>query len=196
MASTLYVDFQQPAINAAWLNDVNRTQYTLLGNPTSTNDIRVALGIAAPALATATSVSAATQVTGILPIANGGTGDTGTAWTVFSGGTVSSTSGTGAAGTIAGKYKTIGKTVFISLTVVISASGTAAGNYITSSGAVPVLPLAANSVLFMREASLTGTTGFCVIASNGGMTIGRYDNSITGYTTGSQFLISGSYESV
>ena len=33
MASTLYVDFQQPAVNAAWLNDVNRTQYTILGNP-------------------------------------------------------------------------------------------------------------------------------------------------------------------
>lgn len=44
MASTLYVDFQSPPVLAAWLNDLNRLQYTILGNPQTASDFRIALG--------------------------------------------------------------------------------------------------------------------------------------------------------
>lgn len=39
MASTVYTDFQTPAVNAAWLNDVNRVVYDVLGNPNVPGDL-------------------------------------------------------------------------------------------------------------------------------------------------------------
>lgn len=46
MASTTFVDYSNATpITAAWLNDVNRLQYTILGNPVTSADINNVLGI-------------------------------------------------------------------------------------------------------------------------------------------------------
>ena len=46
MASTTFIDYAPSTpIVAAWLNDVNRTQYTILNNPTTVADIITALGL-------------------------------------------------------------------------------------------------------------------------------------------------------
>lgn len=70
-------------------------------------------------------------VTGVLPIANGGTNDSGTAWTAY---TPTVTAGTGTLTTksATGRYKTIGKTCFYEMAVTITTNGTGA-NYIAAS---------------------------------------------------------------
>jgi hypothetical protein len=71
----------------------------------------------------------ASNVTGTVAVANGGTGDTGTAWTTY---TPTITVGTGAIttlGTVSGRYKTIGKTLFISVSAGITTNGTAATSF-------------------------------------------------------------------
>lgn len=218
MASTLYVDFQQPAINSAWLNDVNRTQYTLLGNPNSTNDIRVALGLNAMALQSAgavaitggtisgvtftgniignaTTATTAGNVTGTVAVANGGTGDTGTVWTTAATGAITPLVGSGlvASGTM--RYKIIGKTVFIQLAITITTLGTTSGNFVIA-GAFPVAPYQ-TAVIGGRENNVTGSVCFGSVAPGGvNMFAGRYDNTLTGFTNGSLILLNGSYESV
>ena len=70
-------------------------------------------------------VGLATHVSGTLPVANGGTGDTGTAWTTY---TPVITSGGGAVAdeTIVsvGRYKTIGKLIDLYLHITITSKGT------------------------------------------------------------------------
>lgn len=77
-------------------------------------------------LANATALPLASGVTGTLPVANGGTGDTGTAWATY---TPTPASGSGSFTTVSatGRYKQIGKTVFIQVSVLITTVGTAAG---------------------------------------------------------------------
>lgn len=72
------------------------------------------------------NMAAAAAVTGTLPIANGGTNDTGTAWSTYTP-TITAQAGTPTTVTAAGRFKTIGKTVFFQLTVTITAIGTATG---------------------------------------------------------------------
>jgi hypothetical protein len=67
------------------------------------------------------SLAAGTGVTGTLPIANGGTNDTGTAWTTF---TPTLTCGTATFTVNSARSKTLGKTVWISLDFTITAIGT------------------------------------------------------------------------
>ena len=71
------------------------------------------------------------SATGTLAVANGGTGDTGTAWTAY---TPTVTCGTGSVttDTVSGRYKTIGKTVFVQANINISTLGTCLGNLILS----------------------------------------------------------------
>lgn len=92
-----------------------------------------------------------------LAIASGGTGDTGTAWSTYSPTVTCSTSGTITTDTVAGRSKTIGKTVFIQVNVNIATLGTCLGNLQIS------VPVAANgtgaSYPISGFNSTVGTTG-------------------------------------
>lgn len=86
MSSTTFQNFQQPAIDAAWLNDTNRLVYDLCGNgtdaPASVPDVRTNLGLGTVATQNANNVAitggsiTGGTITGITPlgVAAGGTG--------------------------------------------------------------------------------------------------------------------------
>lgn len=86
----------------------------LLGTPTS--------GV----LTNCTGLPLTTGVTGTLPVANGGTGETGTAWTSYTP-TVTASSGTFTTVSATGKYKKIGRVVHYNIKITITTVGTAAG---------------------------------------------------------------------
>jgi hypothetical protein len=90
--------------------DANATRY--LSNTGASNN---------PAWA---QVNLANGVTGTLPVANGGTGDTGTAWTTYTP-TVTAGTGTFTSVAAAGRYKLLGKTCFFQITVTITTNGSA-----------------------------------------------------------------------
>ena len=85
MANTIFNDYSPPAINAAWLNDINRAIYVLMGDgvnaPVNRSDVLTNLGFP-PAIGTIVSQNANNvaitggSITGIadLAIADGGTG--------------------------------------------------------------------------------------------------------------------------
>jgi len=78
---------------------------------------------AIPATAGAINLTSAAYISGILPNANGGTGNTGGAWTSYTP-TVSAATGSITAYTASGQYQTIGKICIVSMTVGITTAGT------------------------------------------------------------------------
>lgn len=128
-----------------------------------------------------------------IPVAQGGTGDTGTAWTAY---TPVITAGAGAFTTVsaAGRFKQIGKTVFVCIDITVTTNGTAA------SFVVATLPALNNSSLQSliagREAGVTGKMlqGIIPISSST-VTIVNYDNSYPG-ANGALLTVNGSYESI
>jgi hypothetical protein len=108
--------------------------------------------------------------TGTLAVANGGTGDTGTAWTTYSPTASCSTSGTINTDTIAGRYKTIGKTVFVQVNINITVLGTCLGNLqitapVTANATGLVYPVSAfnNTVTTTAlPASVTNANGIVI----------------------------------
>lgn len=90
-----------------------------------------------------------------VPVAFGGTGDTGTAWTTY---TPTPTSGGGAftSASSSGSYKTLGKTVWFTITVTITTVGTASGNIIV---ALPTGTSQRAAVGACKETALTGKNG-------------------------------------
>ena len=127
-------------------------------------------------------------------VAAGGTGDTGTAWTPFTP-TITATSGTFTTTSAAGRYKTIGKTVFVEFEVTITTVGTASGIVVatlpmtaatTASGYGYVLAgQRAND-----DASLTAAVNSNATAAN----ISLYTGA-TAIGAGNILIISGVYES-
>jgi hypothetical protein len=102
--------------------------------------------------ASATILTDAAAVT----VAQGGTGDAGTAWTTY---TPTITVGAGAIttlGTVSGRYKTIGKTLFIAVSVAITTNGTAATSLSFSLPAGMTVNSGADCYLTGREVLATG----------------------------------------
>ena len=81
---------------------------------------------AIPATAGAINLTSAAYISGILPVANGGTGNAGGAWTAY---TPVITASTGSFTTVSatGYYQVIGKTCFVSVNITITTVGSASG---------------------------------------------------------------------
>lgn len=124
-------------------------------------------------------------------VAQGGTGDSGSAWTAYTP-TVTAQSGTFTSVTGTGRYKTIGKTTFVQIAVGITTNGTA-GSWVIAS-----LPNTAGSAvqILAGRATVLSTKMLQGQINGGGTTVAilNYDNSYPG-ATGEQLVLSGVYES-
>lgn len=126
-----------------------------------------------------------------LPVASGGTGDTGTAWTAYTPTLVCSV-GTLTTTSASGRYKTIGKTVLISLDITLTNVGTCATS-ITATLA-PGTTLASATTFNGQEIASTnkvlsgvGSTG------QGIMQLSIYDGTLP-IVNGYRLVMSGEYE--
>ena len=178
MASTSFTDFQTPAIPAAWLNDTNRLVYQLAGDgvnaPTNDSDVRANLGAAKNGANS--DITSLTGLTTPLSVAQGGTGETGGAWTSQA---VTLTSSGGVLGTSGAvlRFQKIGRTVNFSLVVTILLNGTGSGTLQVT------LPWSAagESSYAGRESQTSGVTIAGTIgAASASMTIVKYDNTYPG----------------
>lgn len=140
------------------------------------------------------TVSLTSQVAGILPIANGGTNDAGTAWATYSP-TVTSLTGTiTTVGAVSGRFKTIGKTVFVEFDITITTNGTGAA------GVLVTLPVSAASNRYaMAGNQITGTPFSLIAATNPAVSVTqaillKYDGTYPG-ANAAEFAVSGVYES-
>lgn len=104
-------------------------------------------------------VGLTTHVTGTLPVANGGTGDTGTAWTTF---TPSLSCGTATFTVNSATSKTIGKTTFAQIDYTISAIGTCTNGGVTFT--LPNTPQTSGA-LNGQEIQNSSAATSCVLAS-------------------------------
>lgn len=126
----------------------------------------------------------------VVTVAQGGTGDSGTAWTTYTP-TVGSLSGTITTASASGRYKTIGKSVFIEISVTITTNGTGAG-YVSAS--LPVTSAAAEYLVPGREKAVTGVTlNGAIGVSSSVMAITDYANNYPG-ADGRVLLMTGVYE--
>lgn len=137
-------------------------------------------------------INVATQVTGILPVLNGGTGDTGAAWAAY---TPAVTAGSGTFTTVSatGRYKQLGKTVFVQIKVIDTTNGSAAGFVIA---ALPVVPVLNNSfALCGFYQSGVMVAGNISTAGGGVANIFKYDGTFPMSGGGDTLWVSGVYES-
>lgn len=136
------------------------------------------------------TISLTADVSGILPVANGGTGDSGTAWTAFTP-VVTATAGTFTTATATMRYKTIGKTLFFSGVLTITTVGTASGYPLMT---LPVAAQAAGGIVAIgREGAVTGKTVVGFLPGASSLELIYYDNS-SPIVAGSSFPFSGRYE--
>ena len=106
------------------------------------------------------SAAIAPALTGTLAVANGGTGDTGTAWASYTP-TLSCGAGTLTTSSATGAYKQIGKTVFVRFTATITTNGTCATSLNVS---LPAAPPAIEQTMAVRDV-VNGQTGAARINS-------------------------------
>lgn len=122
----------------------------------------------------AATVALGSEVSGTLPVANGGTGDTGTAWDSYTP-TLTASSGSFTTTSASGRYKQIGKTVFFEVDVTITNKGTASGVLQVT---LPFTAAARRNVIGGYERVATGVLCFGAIASGGTiMSIMAYNNT-------------------
>lgn len=123
-----------------------------------------------------------------IPVAQGGTGDTGTAWTAYA---PAITAATGAFTTVSatGRYKQIGKTVFVQISIVDTANGTAATNAVST---LPV-PASVAALYSLSGINSAGAAITCLIVATNQLNIFKYDTTFP-LGTGQQLWITGVYE--
>lgn len=126
-----------------------------------------------------------------IPVANGGTGDTGTAWTTYTP-TLSASTGTLTSASATGRYKQLGKTVHVQIVVTITTNGSAAVYVVAT---LPALGSpAAEYVLAGRNAGTDGKLLQGYISSAAAQVlILAYDNTYPG-ANGARLVLSGFYE--
>lgn len=113
-----------------------------------------------------------------IAVANGGTGDTGTAWGTWS---PSPSCGSATFGSVVGAFKTIGKTTFARIRFIITAVGNCAGNLTLT------LPNTANGAAAIngQEGVNTGVGVTCVTVSTSSLTCVEQPRVSEGGTVGS-----------
>jgi hypothetical protein len=137
------------------------------------------------------TVRAANDITGTLPVANGGTSYTGGAWTAF---TSTAVPGAGAITTQSSTsaYLQIGKLVHVRIGVLIPNVGTASG---TLSVSLPVAAFAAIQVMFGRESAVAGTFLAAAIGASASVADIRIStNASPTYVNGMLVEVVGIYE--
>ena len=165
------------------------------GNATKLATAR-AIGIAGSTGLTATGVNfdgtAAINpaLTGTLVVANGGTGDTGTAWTAYTGAAACQT-GAGTFTTTASRAKTLGKTVWWQMDTTITAIGTCTGATFQFT-----MPSTAQSGAggAGREVAVAGVNITCWTSASTATTNCRLEGG-TALAVNMRFVVSGVYES-
>jgi hypothetical protein len=162
---------------------------------TKTDDTNVTLTLGgSPTTALLAATSLTLGWTGSLAVARGGTGDTGTAWTTWSP-TITSGGGTVTGATISttAKYKTLGKTVFwsISCTITAKGSGSPTGSVIftTPGGQTPVNANNAGAGFYINS----GHALAVLVSSDAHVYALKYEGS-TLWVDGDVFTLSGVYE--
>lgn len=127
-----------------------------------------------------------------LAVAQGGTGDTGTAWGAYTP-TISAGSGTFTSATATGAYKTIGKTVHFRAIVTITTNGTAAA-FVSIS--LPIAAVSATSVTGYGAERGNSGKGLVVQPYDASNVIARFSDTVA-YPggNGAILLINGAYES-
>lgn len=127
-----------------------------------------------------------------VPVLYGGTADTGTAWTTYTP-TVTSTTGTiTTLGTVTGRYKQIGKTVFVQMSIDVTTNGSGA----SSVKATLAVTASANAYVLSGRENITGgkTLSAVILASDGtSLRIFNYDNTYPA-SDGCRLLVTGVYE--
>lgn len=125
-----------------------------------------------------TAALAALLGSSTVPVANGGTGDAGTAWSTQTV-TPTAASGTFTSASATWRFKVIGKTAFFSLNVLITTNGTAAGT--------TVVPLPTGWVAKAthgyggRETAVTGVSfNAQILGTTSTMAINKYDGTYLG----------------
>lgn len=157
---------------------------------TKADDTNVTLTLGGtPTTALLRAVSLTLGWTGQLSVARGGTGNAGTAWTAYSP-TVASSSGSFGTVSTSAAYMTLGKTVFLSVVISITANGTAAGLITVT------LPFNAvrRAAFAAAEPALSGCALFAVTTSGlNQIIVAKYDSTYAG-GTGATIAINGVYE--
>lgn len=108
---------------------------------------------------------------GTLAVANGGTGDTGTAWTAYTP-TIHCASGTPTSAVPVGRYKLLGKTLFLSLDLTWTTAGTCTAPVALS---LPAGLSAMSKTVIHGEDYNSGATYTWVTVSATELTLLRYD---------------------
>lgn len=133
------------------------------------------------------NLASSAAVTGTLPVANGGTGDTGTAWTAF---TASPSCGTAAITTNNARSKTIGKTMFIQVSFTITSVGTCTT---AISFNLPSVTAQSDGGLVGRDPGVTGKGVACSI-TGAGTTATCSKADVSTVTINERWQISGVFE--
>ncbi|MCP3370779.1 hypothetical protein [Bradyrhizobium cajani] len=133
-------------------------------------------------------------LTGTLAVANGGTGDTGTAWTSYSP-TLSCVSGTLTSASATGSYKQLGKTVFLRVVVTITTLGTCVTGLNIS---LPVNPVASIEMSIQGKnvvvgQNFTGRIRSDATPNNSITSLTKFDGTL-GMANGDVIAITGLYE--
>lgn len=195
--TVLYVDSTTKRLSSK--NDAGVVGTDVVADTGAANNFLTAIsaaGVISKAQPAFTNISGtlalATQVSGTLAVANGGTGDTGTAWTAW---TPTITCGAGTVGAYSiqvGRYKTLGKTVWMTANVAAAAG--------TCSGTIQVTNLPFTSVNILNaNYALVGADGNTAAALAGFINpnsafINLFTSAGGNPTVAHEYIVSGTYE--
>jgi hypothetical protein len=135
-------------------------------------------------------IGALAILTGTIPVANGGTGYSGAAWTAYTP-TVTAGSGTFTTVLATGRFLRIGKIVLVEVDITITTNGTAATSVVFT------LPdsttTAARTVLHGKEFTAGKSVVASAVSGSGTLAITNYDATYPG-ASGNQIAVAGLYE--
>lgn len=138
----------------------------------------------------AVNLAQSAAVTGVLPSANGGV-DT-SAWSSYTP-TITPQTGSFTTASASGRWKQIGKTVFVTITITITTNGTA-GGYIKATLPTTVVNSGLYQIMGGKEISVVGATTTTIIFPNTADSYTVFYNNTSPCGSGNVVVISGTYE--